>query len=146
VPTDEAEALKRELATGKVNETQRHKLQRAVEKELGVWLKGFKMSLISLQAQGELPEMVYVTGGGSLLPQLSEQLAHFSWQRLGWTNKPEIKRLELSQFSQLLDMSHALQDDDIALASLALLIGRQYMEDARVAEVFQKTLKQYGSV
>jgi cell division protein FtsA len=146
VPMEEAESLKRELASGKINDSQRHKLQRAVEKEMGVWLKGFKMSLISLQAQGSLPETIYVTGGGGLLPQLLEQLAGFSWQRVGWAQKPEVKRLELSQFSQLLDMSHVLHSDDVALASLALLIGRQYQEDVKVSEIFQKTLKYYAAV
>ncbi len=145
VPVDEAEGLKQEFANGKINETQRHKLQRVVEREMGVWLKAFKLAMISLQAQGQLPETVYITGGGSLLPELSKELERFSWERLGFAAKPAVERLELDAFGQLMDLSHSLQPADTVLASLAMLIGKQYLDDAAVADTFQKTLKQFAN-
>jgi cell division protein FtsA len=143
VPADEAEHIKQEFAAGKAGEAQRHKLQRAVEREIGVWLKAFKMSLISLEPQGAMPEIVYLTGGGSQLPELTKELERFGWERVGFAAQPAIKRLTLAQFTQLVDLSHALGDEDVTLASLALLLSRQYTEDPRVAELFNKTLRAY---
>ena len=145
VAADDAEQMKRDFAADKSGETQRHKLQRTVEKEIGVWLKAFKMSLISLKAEGPLPQNVYLAGGGSALPELKEELDKFGWQRAGFAHKPTIERLTLANFSEVIDMSHSLSDDDVALVSLALLIGRQYQEDQKVADVFQKTLKAHAN-
>lgn len=145
VPADEAEHLKREFAAGKAGEVQRHKLQRTVEREMGIWLKAFKMSLISLEPQGAMPDVVYLAGGGSQLPELHKELERFGWERASFAVKPAIKQLSLSQFSQLVDLSHALDEDDVVLASLAMLVGHQYQEDPKVAELFQKTLKAYAT-
>lgn len=145
VPIEEAEKQKLDFSQGSANDTHRHNLQRTVEKEIGLWLQAFKLSLSALKPEGVLPETVYLTGAASQLAELTKELEHFGWEKAGFARKPSIERLRVSNFNQIMDTSHALTDEDVALAGLALLVGRQYLEDPKVAELFQHSLKNYAS-
>lgn len=143
---EEAEKVKRDYAEGKVLEEQQRKIHPIVTGEVDLWLQGLSLALADLQQGSDpLPELLYLSGGGSLLPDIEQRLNQEKWaKKVGFATKPTIKQLKVENVPHIIDESHVLEPTDTLLASLALFWQQRQREDGHVSAALQKTLESLG--
>lgn len=143
---EEAEKVKHDYAEGKVLEEQQRKIHPIVTGEVDLWLQGLSLALAELQqGTNALPEQVYMSGGGSLLPDLEQRLDQEKWaKKVGFANKPTIERLKVGTLPGIIDESKVLEPTDTLLVALALFWQQRQKEDGHVSAALQKTLESLG--
>lgn len=143
---DEAEKVKRDYAQGKVLEEQQRKIHPIVTGEVDLWLQGLSLALVELQqGTNPLPELVYMSGGGSLLPDIEQRLNQEKWaKKVGFAVKPTVEYLKVENLPGITDESRVLEPTDTLLAALALFWQQRQKEDGHVSAALQKTLESLG--
>ena len=125
---------------------QQKKIHPIVTGEVDLWLQGLSLALAELQqGTNPLPELVYMSGGGSLLPDLEQRLDQEKWaKKVGFANKPTIERLRVGSLPGIIDESKVLEPTDTLLVALALFWQQRQKEDGHVSAALQKTLESLG--
>src|SRR5690606_8371311 len=143
---DEAEKVKHDYAEGKVLEEQQRKIHPVVTGEVDLWLQALGLALSELQqGTNPLPEVVYLSGGGSLLPDITQRLKQEKWaKKIGFADAPAIEPLLVQNLPGIIDESKTLEATDTVLASLAIFWQHRQREDGHVSTALQKTLESLG--
>jgi cell division protein FtsA len=117
----DAEKLKVNYSLGAVKGVERDEIQQIFASEVQTWMDSVEL-LIEELAKGELlPPAVYLVGGGSGLPDLSDKLESFSWtERLSFSHPPIIQTIQPGMVSSIADPNHLLKNaQDITPMALA---------------------------
>jgi cell division protein FtsA len=117
----EAEKLKVSYGQGLVKGAERDEIRQIFASEVQTWMDSVELLTEEL-ARGELlPPAVYMVGGGSSLPDLSEKLESFPWtERLPFSHAPIIQTIQPGMVSSIADPNHLLKNaQDITPMALA---------------------------
>lgn len=117
----EAEKLKIAYGQGAIRGGESDEIHKIFESEVQTWMDSVEL-LIEELAKGELlPPAVYLVGGGSGLPDLSEKLERFSWtERLPFAHQPIIQTIQPAMVSSIADPNRFLKSaQDITPMALA---------------------------
>jgi cell division protein FtsA len=117
----EAEKLKVNYGLGAVKGAEREAIQQIFASEVQTWMDSVEL-LVEELAKGELlPPAVYLVGGGSGLPDLSEKLESFPWtERLPFSHPPIIQTIQPGMVTSIADPNHLLKNaQDITPMALA---------------------------
>ncbi len=88
---EEAEETKLKYSNGDVSKDVLSKLERAFDKDISTWLTGVEIALESFQDVTEYPSVIYLCGGGALLPEIQEGLMTYPWlQTLNFKKFPKV--------------------------------------------------------
>lgn len=142
----DAEKVKLDYAKGTVLEAQQKKIHPVVVGEVDLWIQALSLALAELQHDNNpLPEKIYLTGGGSQLPDIEQRLKQERWaKKIGFSNSPEIEHLSIDGIPGIVDEQHRLEDTDGMLVALSLFWQHRQNEDSKVSESLQRTLESLG--
>ena len=136
----DAEKLKYSYSLGNVKGTEKDEIQQVFASEAQTWMDSVEL-LVEELAKGELlPPAVYLVGGGSGLPDLSEKLEGFPWtERLPFAHQPIIQTIQPEMVTSISDPNHLLKNaQDITPMALAYQAIELQNEDS----VLERTLYQ----
>ncbi|HEY0752363.1 MAG TPA: protein kinase [Ktedonobacteraceae bacterium] len=136
----EAEKLKISYSQGLSKGTMRDEIQQVFAAEAQTWMDSVELLFEQLSRGELLPPAIYLVGGGSSLPNLSEKLKSFPWtERLPFSHAPIIQTIQPGMISSIADPKHLLKDErDITLMALAYQAIKLQDEDS----ILERTLYQ----
>lgn len=117
----EAERLKISYSKGELKGPGRDEVRAILAPECQTWMDSVEL-LIDELAKGELlPPAIYVVGGGSALPDITQMLESFPWvDRLPFARQPIIRTVQPEMVGSILDQEGLLRDaQDITPMALA---------------------------
>jgi cell division protein FtsA len=138
----DAEKLKYSYSMGNVKGTEKDEIQQIFASETQTWMDSIEL-LIEELAKGELlPPAVYLVGGGSGLPDLSEKLESFSWtERLPFAHQPIIQTIQPEMVTSISDPNHLLKNaQDITPMALAYQAIELQNEDSVLERVLYQVI------
>lgn len=119
-----AEALKIGLSNGRTTEKQRPEVESAIKKTLEVWLNGVELALSEFTHLDNLPNQIYLCGGGASLKMLVDALAEKRWYtELPFTRRPVVQYITPSQVVGIVDSTDQLADHTYITAMGLLRVG-----------------------
>ncbi len=136
----DAEKLKYNYSLGNLKGPEKDEIQQIFASEAQTWMDSIEL-LIEELAKGELlPPAIYLVGGGSGLPDLSEKLAAFPWtERLPFAHQPIIQTIQPEMVTSIADPHRLLKDaQDITPMALAY----QAIELQNDDSILERTLYQ----
>ena len=121
----EAEEIKLAYSNDLLERQSNKIVREAMKTDSDVWLSGVVLSLEEFDYIDVLPSKIYLSGGGSNLPEIKEVLESREWTKsLPFAKKPQISILKPSLVSNMTDQTKLLKNQQdivpLALASLAL--------------------------
>jgi cell division protein FtsA len=110
MPFARAEELKVDFAKGAPVERQ-EEVERIVAEDVAVWAAGVELVLEEFGRNGMLPGRIFLCGGGSRLPQISDALREPDFaRRLPFARPPVVESLRPSQVADITDATGLLLD------------------------------------
>ncbi|MEO7021768.1 MAG: cell division FtsA domain-containing protein [Ktedonobacteraceae bacterium] len=138
----DAEKLKYNYSMGTVKGSEKDEIQQIFASEAQTWMDSVEL-LVEELAKGELlPPAVYLVGGGSGLPDLSEKLASFPWtERLPFAYQPIIQTILPEMVTSISDPHHLLKNaQDITPMALAYQAIELQNEDSVLERVLYQVI------
>ncbi|HHE45760.1 MAG TPA: hypothetical protein ENL05_00195, partial [Candidatus Moranbacteria bacterium] len=122
---EEAEILKIKYSERKLNESVSSKIEKKLENDCDVWLRGIELTLSEFSESNILPHRFFLCGGGSGLPGLKKALISSNWkENLPFARPIEVSFLQPKDVVNIIDETHQLKDPQditpMGLANLAL--------------------------
>lgn len=119
-----AEDLKLGLATGKVAEPHRSRIEKTLDKTLNVWVSGVELALAEFNKLDHLPHRVLLCGGGSSLEALMQRLGQTDWYKaLPFTKKPVVQHIQPNEVIGITDTTGDITDHTFITAMGLLRVG-----------------------
>jgi cell division protein FtsA len=120
LPFPRAEALKVDYARG-LDVTDRNDVAAVIADDVRVWAAGVELVTEELSGGDQLPNRIYVCGGGSRLPEIREALGDERfWKRLPFARAPEVTVMSPDQVTTVTDETKLLVDQqDVTPLGLA---------------------------
>lgn len=138
----DAEKLKYSYSMCGVRGTEKDEIQQIFASETQTWMDSIEL-LVEELAKGELlPPAVYLVGGGSGLPDLSEKLESFPWTaRLPFAHQPIIQTIQPEMVTSISDPNHLLKNaQDITPMALAYQAIELQNEDSVLERVLYQVI------
>ncbi len=124
IPFDKAENLKMALAEPSHPAKENESVVNALEKTLGVWIKGVELALSEFDQLDHLPQKMLLCGGGSSLEMLVHDLNNTDWYRgLPFTKKPKVQHIQPNQVVGIIDKTGDVTDHTFITAMGLLRVG-----------------------
>jgi cell division protein FtsA len=100
------------------------KVQKVMYSTANLWMRTLKVALESSEDVDAFPPLIYLCGGGSLLPDIKEVMLEFPWKKfLPFAVVPKIEMFTPNQLKGIRDNSGQLKNVyDITPASLAKFV------------------------
>lgn len=130
---EEAEILKIKYSEGKLGKDVSFKIEKKLEDDCDVWLRGIELTLSEFSESDIIPHRFFLCGGGSGLPGIKKALISSNWKKdLPFSKPIEISFLQPKDVVSIIDETHQLKDPQditpMGLANLALdLVGEEKM-------------------
>lgn len=123
---EEAESTKIDYSNGTLSETQSRTIREMLNSDSLVWARGVELSLAEIEDIDTYPQLFYLCGGGSELPEIKEVMLEYPWlQSLPFVKHPKIQHLYPNQLEDVEDLTRSVKGpEDIAPLALA----RMYFE------------------
>jgi len=140
----EAEKLKLMFSQGDIKGKKEKEMKELITADVKTWLSGLHHTLSGLQKEEYLPRRMYLSGGGSMLPQIKEELTKSNWYKgLKFFRKPKVAYLKPEHITRVVDDTGNLKSQQdvtpMALANVAF-------ELAGEERILTKVLKQVSRV
>ncbi len=125
----EAEELKLQYSSGKLDQESAAKIQKGLESDSHVWLSALQISLEEFGETDLLPSKILLCGGGSNLPEIKRVLEEEAWVKdLPFARVPDVQFIRPGDVANMKDETNHLEDisevTPLALANVGLdLIG-----------------------
>lgn len=124
VPFLEAEKMKLEYSARKLTGLTHNKVEKIIAGDVATWLEGLHFALASFTQVEMLPKRIYLSGGGSLLPDILSQLASTEWyEGLRFVAKPQVALLTPEHITRVVDETNTMKNQQdvtpMALANIA---------------------------
>ncbi|QQG45093.1 MAG: hypothetical protein HYW89_03795 [Candidatus Sungiibacteriota bacterium] len=118
----EAEDVKRQYASRMLDAGRSQKLQEHLGEEVSLWRKMFLDELDGFYHLGPIPEQIFLTGKGALLPELQAVLRDAEWiKQFSYSVSPRVKIFEAQGLFQGNTMNGLLRGvEESGLASLII--------------------------
>jgi len=133
VGLEEAEILKIKYSEGKLRKDVSFKIEKKLEDDCDVWLRGIELTLSEFSESDIIPHRFFLCGGGSGLPGIKKALLSSNWKKdLPFAKPIEISFLQPKDVVSIIDETRQLKDPQditpMGLANLALdLVGEEKM-------------------
>jgi len=130
---EEAEILKIKYSEGKLGKDVSFKIEKKLEDDCDVWLRGIELTLSEFSESDIIPHRFFLCGGGSGLPGIKKALLSSNWKKdLPFAKPIEISFLQPKDVVSIIDETQQLKDPQditpMGLANLALdLVGEEKM-------------------
>lgn len=125
---EEAESVKLIIDNPKLNSTIRSEAMQAMQKTLSVWLSGVELALSEFEAVDQLPNQIWLCGGGASLEILFNSLSEHDWPaNLPFSKQPVVKRIMPSDVIDIKDATGTIEDHTYITAMGLLRIGQDTM-------------------
>ncbi len=144
IPFAEAEKLKLEYSKKKLRGEKREKIQELIVADVETWLEGLHFTLSAYEQKEFFPTRMYISGGGSLLPELKKALEKKNWYKgLRFVKRPQVAYVEPEHMGAVEDKTKKLDSpQDITPLGLAHMALELAGED----RILTKVLKQVTRV
>jgi cell division protein FtsA len=91
--TDKVERLKAAYAGGQLTPDARSEVLEVLAPSLQAWRDEMEILLANLDRDEPLPQQIYLQGGGSVLPEITDAVRSLAWsQRLHFARYPQVRR------------------------------------------------------
>ena len=140
----DAEAVKMRHSRAELPAEHGQKVHSVLVRDAEVLVEGIAVTLQEMGRGDQLPTSLYLAGGGSALPEVSDQLRAFPWvEKLPFGRSPTIKALRPVDIRGIYDSTGLLHDQqDIMPMALAFhAVQQQSADRAPLAGVMRKVLK-----
>ncbi len=140
---EEAELLKIKYSEGKLNQDISLKIEKKLEDDCKVWLRGIELTLSEFSEANIIPHRFFLCGGGSGLPGIKKVLMTSGWRKnLPFAKSIEVSFLQPKDVTNIIDETQQLRDPQditpMGLANLALdLVG----EEKALAGILRRAVK-----
>lgn len=119
-----AEALKIGLSNGRTTESQRIEVESAISKTLDVWINGVELALSEFTHLDNLPNQIYLCGGGASLQMLVDAISERRWYtELPFTKRPVVQYITPNHVVGIVDTTDQLADHTFITAMGLLRVG-----------------------
>ena len=99
-----AEKTKRAYANNELDKRKSAKVQAAIESPLALWKSGIHLALQDMPDTKMLPSQIFLTGGGALLPDLSDTLRTKWPKQISFVKRPQIKVIDSDEVGLVADI------------------------------------------
>lgn len=125
----QSEQLKLALQGSSLKAAQRKQITGALDKTLDVWLDGIDLSLSEFSLIDNLPNRIYLCGGGSSLDLLVERLQRDKWYGdLPFTKRPVVEHINPKQVVGMKDRTGQVDDHTFITAMGLLRVGADTLQ------------------
>jgi cell division protein FtsA len=117
---DEGEKLKIDYSNELLDEEKTNTVRRLIQEELKIWLVGLEVSLRDLDFES-YPARMFLCGGGVSLPDITNSLLEYSWNKvLPFSKHPKVSLLLPNKIVNVVDLTRTMNSPiDLAPAALA---------------------------
>jgi cell division protein FtsA len=120
----EAEKVKLDLGSDKLESTVKAKSLKAIDRTLSVWIDGVELALSEFTGVDHLPHRILLCGGGASLRPLIKALKDSDWyKQLPFTRKPTIELIDPDQVIDINDTTGKVNDHTLITALGLLRVG-----------------------
>ena len=124
VPFMEAEKMKLEYSAHKLTGLTHKKVEKIIAGDVATWLEGLHFALAGFTHIEMYPKRIYLSGGGSLLPDIMAALTKEDWHEgLRFGGKPQIALLKPEHITRVVDETGTVKNQQditpMALANIA---------------------------
>lgn len=119
---NEAEEFKMKYSSNKLSPGRYSQVKQSISKDSPIWAYGVSVGLDEFSSLlTGFPDVIYLCGGGSLLPDLKDSIIQFPWtSELQFNRSPKVKPLLPNDLDNIVDPYNLLQNvDDITPASIS---------------------------
>ena len=144
---EEAEGIKLSIDSSKLNDNIRDGAFAAVKKTLDVWLAGVELALGEFEEIDQMPNQLWLCGGGASLESLVTALAEHQWpENLPFSKQPVVKRILPSDVIDIKDSTDTISDHTFITAMGLLRVGQDTLriddsDDLNFKEKLNKILR-----
>lgn len=125
----QAEELKVGLSQNRVPQAKLAAIEGALGKTLDVWISGVELALSEFDKLDNLPNRLFLCGGGSSLDMLMDKLESSAWYKeLPFTRKPVVQHIQPEQVVGITDTTGDVQDHTFITAMGLLRVGVDTMQ------------------
>lgn len=124
--TDWAERLKRAYGNGDLTAEGKAEVREVLWSGLQAWLEETETVMARLNRDEALPQHLYLLGGGSALPEMTEAVRSLAWsQRLQFARYPQVCRLEPTDVPGVVNRTNMGREmGDVSALALAAWVVR----------------------
>lgn len=125
IPFEKAEEMKLSLTKDdEADDKKDDEANKALNKTLGVWIKGVELALGEFNKLDHLPQKLLLCGGGSSLGILEHELKSSDWYKtLPFTKKPKVQHIQPEQVVGIIDKTGRVNDHTYVTAMGLLRVG-----------------------
>ncbi len=129
VSIEKAEEIKLSLDSAELDDKVRLSAIRAVKKTLSVWLAGIELGLDEFNDIDQMPNQIWLCGGGASLEMLFNTIADHKWpESLPFSKQPVVKRVLPSDVIDIKDTTDMINDHTFTTAMGLLRVGQDTMQ------------------
>jgi cell division protein FtsA len=135
-----AERLKRAYGGNELSADADAQVQDVLWPTLLRWLEDTEAALVRLSHDEPLPQHLYLLGGGSALPEMTDAVRSLAWsQRLRFARYPEVSRLRPTDVPGVRNRSGMGRElGDVSVLALASWVARQQRAGNRPAHILSE--------
>jgi len=135
----EAEKLKRAYTADKLEQKSKKIINDIITSDIEVWLEGVILSLSEFKELDTLPSRIFLSGGGSHLPEIKEALNNSKWyKKLHFARMPQANFIHPNDISNVIDETKQIKDQQDITALALVNIGIELAGDETI---IQKALR-----
>lgn len=137
---DRAERLKHAYSSGKMDPELGAQVLEVLTPGLQNWLEETEVAMAQLNQEGRLPEYLYMLGGGSALPELTEAVRSLAWsRRLHFARYPQVGHLQPTDVPGVVNRTGLGQGlGDVSALALAAWAAKQQQPADRPALILSE--------
>lgn len=125
VSLEEAESIKLIIDNPKLNAEVRTEALTALRKTLNVWLAGVELALSEFVDVDQMPNQIWLCGGGASLEMLVDALSEHDWpESIPFSKRPVVKRILPSDVIDIKDATETINDHTFITAMGLLRVGQ----------------------
>jgi cell division protein FtsA len=142
-PPDRAERLKRAYSSGELSAEGKAEVQEVLWSGLQAWLEETEAAMARLNQDEPLPQYLYLLGGGSALPEMTEAVRSLAWsQRLQFARYPQVCHLQPTDVPGVVNRtSMGREMGDVSALALAAWIVRLRTPPERPAKILNELVQ-----
>ncbi|MEJ2737682.1 MAG: hypothetical protein P8189_29695 [Anaerolineae bacterium] len=142
-PAEWAERLKRAYSRGDLPPEGMSEIQEVLWSGLQAWLEETETVMARLNQDEALPQHLYLLGGGSALPEMTEAVRSLAWsQRLQFARYPQICRMQPTDVPGVVNRtSMGREMGDVSALALAAWIARLREPPERPGQILNELVQ-----
>ncbi len=140
---DWAERLKRAYSSGDLTAEGKAEVQEVLWPGLQAWLEEMEAAMARLNRDEALPQHLYLLGGGSALPEMTEAVRSLAWsQRLHFARYPQVCRLQPTDVPSVVNRtSMGREMGDVSALALAAWIVKLKNPPGRPGQILNELVQ-----